>query len=315
MPDLLNDSNLPGGLDQRAKLDFERARQKAVWRQIIQRLRPNNNDLLPLEEVRKNLALHGQHYIGMRQVPLDQIVGSESRYHDFDRAFLPLHSRTRDRWVSVDRAHLQDTHLPAVELYKVGNAYFVKDGNHRVSVARERGQAFIDAMVVELEVNIPVEPNVDLVDLVLAAEQENFEAVTHLDELQPAYPMRVTIAGMYERLIEHISVHRWYLGIQHANEVPYEEAVLSWADQVYVPLVSIIYENNILKDFPQRTETDLYLWIIEHRWYLEQATKQVSLEEAAQHFAKEYSERLTRRWLKSVQHFLQRLRGRSSKET
>jgi hypothetical protein len=108
-------------------------------------LTKGENELLPYDEVRKHLPIRGQHDIGLQQVPISQIVGSLGRYRDFDRAFLPLQKRTKDRWVSIDKAQYEEVGLPPIETYKIGEVYFVKDGNHRVSVARERGQDFVDA--------------------------------------------------------------------------------------------------------------------------------------------------------------------------
>jgi hypothetical protein len=81
-------------------------------------------------------------------------VGSEGRFHEFDRAFYPRVARSKDRWLRIDQAHYDDVTLPPVELIKVGQGYFVRDGNHRVSVARARGHQVVDACVTEIEVGI-----------------------------------------------------------------------------------------------------------------------------------------------------------------
>lgn len=300
MNDRTTDPNTPSPNNGIVRLDFDRAHTKAVWREILNHLLQRSNRLLPLDEVRKRLPLYGQHYLGIQQVPIEAIIGSEGRYNDFDRAFLPRQTQTRQRWESVDRAHLDDISLPPIELYKVGPAYFVKDGNHRVSVAREKGQAFIDAVVVELEIALPIEPPEDLERLIVDAEQIHFEAETHLGELRPEQSLRLTSAGMYDVLLEHIAVHRWYLGEQRSAEVPYQEAVLSWFDEVYLPMINVIREKSLLREFPQRTEADLYVWIIEHRGYLEEEYgEEVSLEQAAEHYSSVYSER----WIKRISRF------------
>jgi hypothetical protein len=100
--------------------DFERAVTKAFWRKILARVRGANNDLLPFDLVRERLDWKGQHVLGLRQVPVEQITGSFGRYRDFDRAFLPTQKRTRGRWVSVDMAHYEEINLPPVDLYKMG---------------------------------------------------------------------------------------------------------------------------------------------------------------------------------------------------
>jgi hypothetical protein len=257
--------------DLRASQDFEWALAKAFWRRVLNWVKGSSNKLLPFDEVRQRLDLRGQHYAGMRQVPIDQIVGSTGRYLDFDRAFLPLQGRTRDRWISIDKAHYQDVILPPVELLKVGEAYFVKDGNHRVSVARERGQAYIDAYVIEIDVPVPVTPDASLDELALKQESFNFFKETHLDETRPGASFETAVNGQYQRLLEHISVHRWYLGEQRQQAVELQAAAESWYDNVYLPVVELIRSQNLLRSFPGYTETDLYLWIVTYQGYLRDA--------------------------------------------
>src|SRR5437899_5261321 len=130
-----------------AHADFQRARRKAFWRRFASWLVRADNALLAFEDVRKQLRAHAQREGGMREVAIDQIVGSVGRYRDFDSAFLPRQVRTRGRWESIDRPYLEGVQLPPIELYKIGETYFVKDGNHRGSVARHGGQAFVAALV------------------------------------------------------------------------------------------------------------------------------------------------------------------------
>src|SRR5437867_792072 len=147
-----------------AHSDFLRVRRKAFWRGIAKWLLRSDDALLAFDDVRKQLHAHLQHDGGVREVEIDQIVGSVGRYRDFDRAFLPRQARTRGRWESIDTAYLTHVELPPIELYKIGETYFVKDGNHRVSVARERGQVFVDARVIEVESPAPVTSVEDLVE-------------------------------------------------------------------------------------------------------------------------------------------------------
>lgn len=293
---------------QAARADFDDAFRKGFWRSVISWLTKHRNELLPFDEVLKRLPMHGQHYIGLKQVPMDQIIGSVSRYRDFDRAFLPKQTHTRDRWESVDRAHLQDVILPPVELYKLGNVYFVKDGNHRVSVAREKGQVDIDAYVIEIEIPVNLESDLELHDLVLKQEQAQFYHVTKLNELLPDANIEFSIPGQYGKLLEHIRVHRWYMGEKLKHVIGDKAAVTGWYEDVYLPLIKTIRKRNILKEFRGRTEADLYLWIIEHRYYLKEEFKsEVSLEKAAVHFAEEYSPGPFRHLRNWVKRFVQQL--------
>ncbi len=280
-----------------AYADFENAFRKGFWRALVAWLTMSENRLLPFDEVLRRYELKGQHSIGMQVVPIEKVVGSVGRYRDFDNIFLPRQMRTRDRWISIDQAHLTDTPLPAVELYKVGDEFFVKDGNHRISVAREKGQKFIDAYVTEINLGKPVK-DLDLIAHIREREKEEFYQKTRLDKLIPsAANIELTQIGSYAKIIEHIEVHRWFMGENRKKPVSWEEAVKDWYLYVYLPLIRVIRENKVLKDFPDRREADLYLWIIEHLWYLREAYQQeVSLEKAVEHFADEYSQRPLR-WI------------------
>jgi len=274
-----------------ANEDFERAFLKGFWRKVIRWLTGESNDLLPFDAVKDRLPIHGQHSLGLGQVPIDQIVGSMGRYRDFDRAFLPIQKRTKERWVSIDKAHYESIALPAVDLYKIGEVYFVRDGNHRVSVARERGQVFVDAYVTEIDILIPLTSITDLADIELKGEYAWFIEKTHLNQYRPEANLDLTLPGEYKRLIEHISVHRWYLGEQRNSEVPYQEAVTSWYDNVYTPLARIIQDQNLIVHFPKRTIGDLYLWIIEYQWYRKEAYKEdYAFEDAADQFIDDFEE-------------------------
>lgn len=279
-----NSSPLIHGLH--AKEDFNVAYRKGFWRGVWSWLTNKNTDLLPFDQVRQALPFSGQHDLGLREIELDQIIGSVGRYNDFDNAFLPLRTTERRRWESIDRALLQDITLPPIEVYKIGAFYFVKDGNHRVSVARLRGQAYIDAYVVEISVAEPLHEETDIDELIRKNEQYYFEEKTHLSQLHPEAVIEFSLPGGPTKLLEHIRTHRYFLGEQRKAEIPFLEAVSSWYNQVYTPLVRVIRERKILDDFPGRTESDLYLWIIEHLWYLREAYQgEVSLEDAAEHFA------------------------------
>ncbi|RME36151.1 MAG: DUF4032 domain-containing protein [Thermoflexia bacterium] len=290
--------------DIESALDFQEARFRAFLREVWSALSGRPNRLLSWQEVRDHLRLGGQVYRGIQTVPLEKIVGSVDRYRDFDRAFLPTQSHTAHRWRSISRAFYNDVSLPPVKLYKVGDAYFVLDGNHRVSVARDRGQEFIEAEVIEARTRVPVEANLNANDLEILGEYADFLERTHLDELRPDQNIRFTIGGGYARLLEHIAVHRYFMGLEQGRFIPEEEAITDWYDNVYLPLVRIIRDQDILKHFPDRTEADLYLWIIDHQHFLrEQFGPRVQPEEAARHFADHYSSRLLHR----MAHFLREL--------
>ncbi len=136
-----------------AESDYQKALREAFWHKARQWLGRGCNDLLSFAEVFQMLKQQPQSQLGLQSVLLEQIVGSSGRSQDFDLAYRPRHQSSKQRWVNVAKAQYQSGELPPVWLYKVGDAYFVEDGNHRVSVARANGQASIQALVVEIDVS------------------------------------------------------------------------------------------------------------------------------------------------------------------
>jgi hypothetical protein len=254
----------------RARADFTAARTKALFRQLLAFLTgsTSRNKLLAYDAVREALRIGGPIYRGVQQVRLDEIVGSVNRYKDFDRAFLPRTDITAERWQRITRAWYDDVSLPPVLLYKVGQVFFVVDGNHRVSVAREQGQEYIDADVRECAVRVPVTPDLQPDDLEVLGAQVEFLERTGLDRLRPEASLVVTVLGGYDRLLEHIAVHRYFMGLDFKRDISESEAVAHWYDQVYLPVVAVIRESGLMRAFPGKTDTDFYLWVMDHRHYL-----------------------------------------------
>lgn len=279
-------------LDSLADADFRAARIRSFFLHVLSALSGESRDLLAFDDVRESLHLGGPVYRGVQPVPLRQIVGSVNRYRDFDRLFLPTQSRTIDRWTRINRAWYKDASLPPVLLYKVGDAYFVIDGNHRVSVARSRGQKYIDAEVRECSSRVPVTADLRPEDLERLHDRVEFLERTRLDEIRPEAQIETTILGGYERLIEHIAVHRYYMGIQEQRPVSETEAVAHWYDTLYLPVVEAIRSSGILEELEGRTATDVYLWVMDHLHYLRSRPGRETSGpvEAARDFLEELSE-------------------------
>jgi hypothetical protein len=139
-------------LNEQVDRDFGRARRKASLRRLMMRLRgePASHDApISFDEVRRSLRAYNAVRKGIQVVDPEKIVGSVGRRRDFDRCFRPLRASAGDRWKRVDLAFYRGVDLPPVSLYKVGDAYFVLDGNHRVSVARYHGLRTVEADVTE----------------------------------------------------------------------------------------------------------------------------------------------------------------------
>lgn len=255
-----------------SRMHFSDARRKAFLTELINILRRRPSGIISFEDVRTRINVRGQRWIGHQTIPLANIIGSEGRYGDFDRQFLPRSDSLRDRWTSIDRAMLDSVTLPPIELYKIGEIYFVRDGNHRVSVARQIGQVDIDAYVTELVVDVPLTPTLATHDLMLKEEYSDFLEWTDLHALRPDERIEFSELGGYLDLVRHINAHRYYLGQELGRDIPRDEAVAHWYDEVYMPIVRVIREQNALRLFPNRTEADLYRWIIDHRWYTRERT-------------------------------------------
>jgi hypothetical protein len=275
-----------------AELDWHAARFKALIQGVLAALSGQPRRLLAFDEVREHLHIGGPVYRGVQSVPLSKVVGSVDRYRDFDRLFLPTQSHTESRWLRVNRAWYQDISLPPVQLYKVGEVYFVVDGNHRVSVARNRGQAFIDAEVRECEARVPLSPDVRPEDLARLGERVEFLERTQMDRVRPGVSIEPTILGGYDRLLEHIAVHRYFMGLEAGREVTEADAVGHWVDTLYLPVVKVVEESGILESLPGRTAADFYLWVMDHMHFLRERPGREALgpADAAQDFIERYGE-------------------------
>jgi len=250
--------------------DFRRIRLQADMEVILARIKGVSPSLLSFDEVRQklNVPISGKQEI--KEIPLDAIIGSVGRYTDFTRRFLPKKDSDEFRWSGVMQATYGELGLPPIEVYQIDKVYFVKDGNHRVSVARKLEMTTIQAYVTVLLSKVPVTPEIQPDDLILKAEYADFLENTQLDRIRPNEDFTLTAPGQYNILMEHISVHRYFMGIDQKREVTYEEAVAHWFDKVYFPVVQAIRERGILRSFPHRTEADLYLWVSAHHAELRQ---------------------------------------------
>lgn len=245
--------------------DFYRARRRAQLNRFVGQLSGGREELVAYEDVRRRLRAVESAERRLEDVPLDRIVGSVGRYRDFTREFLPRRGVTRERWVGVKMAMTGLEGVPPIEVYRVGDAYFVRDGNHRVSVARQLGAKHIQAYVTPVRTRVAYSSDDDPETLIRKSEYVDFLDRTRLDELRPGADLTVTEAGAYATLLEHISVHRYFMGIDEDREVDWEEAVVHWYDEIYAPIVDSIRTSGILRGFEGRTEADLYLWLAEHR--------------------------------------------------
>ena len=247
--------------------DFSKARSKARMQELLSTLRWKHNELLSFYEVTKLIRPRLETYRGHMAIPIDKIIGSEGRYHDFTLAFYPRKEMLRSRWESVDEAHIQNISLPPISVYKLGEYFFVRDGNHRVSVGKMQGVEYIDAEVVELDTQIELEPGLtrtQLIKRVVAYERDRFIEEYGFDSFMDMNLVRFSSPGMYPEVVNHILVHKYYINEGQREEVKIEDAAKSWYNTVFLPIVFQIKEDRLLNAFPGKTHGDLYLWIVRH---------------------------------------------------
>lgn len=281
--------------------DFNKAHTKAFINEIQHLLSPEEASLISLNDVKQMIKSNAETYIGMKVIPIDKIVGSEGRYKDFDNRFFPKSTHLKNRWQHVDEAAIKDITLPPIKVYELAGLYFVRDGNHRVSVAKARGTEFIDAEVVSLQSEIKLKKADSLKEIskqIINYEKRVFYSETGFGDITDYWCLDFSSPGRYDVIYNHILTHKYYMNLNKETEISMEEAIKSWFFNVYFPLVSIIREKYILRNFPGRTLADLYVWTVR---YWDDLKKKfgddIPMDEAVNGFTKHYKIPLAKRIL------------------
>ncbi len=279
----------------RALEDFDAARFRAFRRAIRAILTRRARRLQSIEPVLGAAGLEGRAFGGVREIPLDQVVGSAappSKTNDFDPGFLPVNRRMRDRWTRIYQAMVEGDELPPIDVYKVGDAYYVIDGHHRVSVARSLGRPTISARVVEVKTRAPIGSKLDPAALLRAAEYAAFLETTHLHRTRPEARLECSRLGRYDEILNHILGHGYFLAQEKGREVALPEAAASWYDNVYKPVADAIRRHRVLEQLTGWTEADLYVEITRRWLQLSQGGEPAGPDPAIQALLSEHS----RRW-------------------
>ena len=254
-------------IKRQAAEDFSKARAKEILTQIMYFLDSRKNKLLSLNDVREILKPKSESYKGLKTIPTNLIIGSEGRYQDFNKYFLPKSEHLRRRWERVDEARLSDIALPPIQLYEIGGVYFVRDGNHRVSVAKAQGVEMVDAELISLSTELHLTPDTtleELTDSLLLYEKKLFYEKTGFGILTGCKELDFSIPGRYDVIYNHIEVHKYFMNQTQQEEVTFDEALFSWYNNIYAPIEKIITEEKLCSLFPERTASDLYIWIVKH---------------------------------------------------
>ena len=290
-------------VETQAESDFSKARHKAWIQSLKSVVNPEAGQLLSFHDIKSLLKPGAEKYLGMQVIAIENIAGSEDRYQDFSRHFFPKKEHLRNRWMSIDKAHLTDVILPPIKLLKLGDIYFVRDGNHRVSVARSQGVMSIDAEVIELTAEIMVKKTAtrnEILKAVIAYERRFVLDQTDLERIIPVEMIEFTSPGRWYEILNHIEGHKYFINLNGQEEISFEDAARSWYNNLYTPITNIIREENLISRFPGRTEADLYLWIIKH-WHSlkEKYGPEYPLDQAASEYAaahgKGFSSRMGKR--------------------
>jgi hypothetical protein len=249
-----------------AQSDFSRARRARVLSDVARRLRREPDDvglILPFEEVVEALGRTGQHDLGLRVVPLDAVVGSVDRAVDFDRGFRPTSQRLRSRWERIAAAQRRGESMPPVSLFKIGDLYFVRDGHHRVSVAKSLGRPDIDAYVTEVETRVPLDSETRLSDLPLKDhERLFFERVPLPREARGR--IQVTDPWDYGVLAEAVEAWGFRAMQERGSFMDRAEVARRWYADEYEPVATMLSDGALTA--PGETETDAYMRVAGDRY-------------------------------------------------
>jgi hypothetical protein len=250
-----------------AQHDFLRARRRATVAKLVARLRGEPDDvgvILPYSEVIDALGFVSERPIGTKVVALDAIVGTIDRGRDFDRRFRPTSARVRSRWEQIAAAMRRGESMPPVDLLKVGEIYFVRDGHHRVSVARELGRADIDAHVTEVVTRVDASSAINLADLPLKSHERVFFERVPLPE-DARDEINLSDPWDYARLGQ--AVEAWGFRAMRARDelLDRKHTAELWLETEYRPVVAMLRDADLIGD---RTETEAYMHIAEERYRL-----------------------------------------------
>ena len=238
------------------------------------------DDLLRLDEATERLRPFARHYVGIRPIPLASIVGTEGRAGDFDRDFEARRTEVRERLRRVREA-FPEGDFPPIVVSKLGDAYFVVDGHHRVAIARRRGAEMIDAEVTELSARWRLDVNADRTELIHGQEELMFMTESGLLDARPDVCFTFSEPVGYRQLLETIQVHGYQLMLGSGRPLARGDIARDWYSRVYLPTVDVIYAERFDGVCPNATDSDKFLWLYERRRELAVANGEQRLHEAA----------------------------------
>jgi hypothetical protein len=224
----------------------------------------HSDSLLPLAEVTERLRVTRHGYVGVRSIPLDKIIGSVDRASEFHRDFHPQRRDSEARMRKLEAA-FPNGDFPAISVFEVGGAYFVSDGHHRVALAHQRGQEFIEAEVVQLATNYRLSPDVDIPQLVHTELRRMLMEESGLQAVRPDIDISFSNPAGYLELLETIKAHGWDLARCLGRLPSPAELGSSWLAEVYQPGLRALHEAGLSCPHEDATEPDSFLWLYQRR--------------------------------------------------
>jgi hypothetical protein len=251
-----------------AQGDFSRARRARLLADIGRRLRREPDDvalILPFDEVVEALGMVGEVQLGLQTIPLDSIVGTIDRTRDFDRGFRPTTPRVRGRWQRIAAAQRRGESFPPISVYRVGDLHFVRDGHHRVSVAKSLGREDIDAYVTQVRTRVGTGDALRLADLPLKGHERMFRERVPLDAAQRAR-VRPSDPWEFGRLAEGIEAWGFRVTQERREYMDRQEVAQLWYEDEFLPVVDMLREGGFIR--PSETEADAYTRVVTARYEL-----------------------------------------------
>ena len=256
-----------------AQHDFMRARRQATMAGLVARLQGEPDDvrqILPYEEVVEALGFVSEKSAGRAVVSLDEIVGTVDRTGEFDRGFRPTSGRVRSRWEHIAAAMRRGESMPPVDLLRIGTIYFVRDGHHRISVARALGRKDIDALVTDVQTRLGADHDVTLADLPLKSHERVFYERVPIPK-QARAEIELSDPFDYAKLGQ--AVEAWgFRTIQDRGEpISRREMAFLWMENEYRPVVEMLHEADLVgastpTEAYLRVSTERYRLLRTHRW-------------------------------------------------
>jgi hypothetical protein len=251
-----------------AQDDFTRARRSQLLAELGRRLRREPDDvalILPFDEVVEALGMVGEVELGLQTIPLDSIVGTVDRTRDFDRGFRPTTPRVRGRWQRIAAAQRRGESFPPISVYRVGDLHFVRDGHHRVSVAKSLGREDIDAYVTQVRTRVGTGEALRLADLPLKGHERLFRERVPLDAEQLAR-VRPSDPWEFGRLAEGVEAWGFRLTQERREYMDRQEVARLWYEEDFLPVVDMLREGGFIRS--SETEADAYIRVVTARYEL-----------------------------------------------